>query len=397
MKTKGVCGRVALFWFLSWGASFARIRRRKVPPQRLRNSQPTQSSFSVDRPLLPWDAAVAVTADEAVDLDASNLTMQASTDAWTSAANEAAAQQTMLGPAVPLPSSCEAVSDVLEQGVAIVKGALSPELCQRLRNFVLEELPAARRAVEAEPSRKYLLFSRDIRETRSSRAASDTRFELQLPRTAITESALLEALRGPVGDTLETLAGDASASLWEFTAMASCSDERSVAGLVCFVHDLVMGMSTLHCTEVAMPGAIAQRLHCDTGSPSPALFTAFVALQDVDENMGPTRFLLRSNSETSHQYFSADKTSFLNKAVSRIALLRTGDAVVYDGRVLHSGTNNYSDKPRVLLVLTVRHIRDSSVDQATQRTQRAYARTKVLADFRKAGALLQEQSYLSQF
>ena len=130
-----------------------------------------------------------------------------------------------------------------------------------------------------------------------------------------------------------------------------------------------------------MRGAIAQRLHCDTGSPAPALFTVFVALQDIDQSMGPTRFLLQTNTASAHRQFSADKTSFLNKAVSRVALLRAGDAVVYDSRVLHCGTENPSDKPRVLLVLTVQHMADESVDSATKRTERAYSQTKTLADF----------------
>ena len=132
-----------------------------------------------------------------------------------------------------------------------------------------------------------------------------------------------------------------------------------------------------------MPDSSPQRLHCDTGSPSPALFTSFVALQDVTENMGPTRFLLQTNRPAAHRQFSADKTSFLNKAASRIALLQEGDAVVYDSRVLHCGTENNSDKPRVLLVLTLRHVDDVSVDPATQRTQRAYSKTMVLSDLLK--------------
>ena len=144
-----------------------------------------------------------------------------------------------------------------------------------------------------------------------------------------------------------------------------------------------------------MPDAIPQRLHCDTGSPSPALFTTFVALQDVTESMGPTRFLLSTNRQASHRQFSADKTSFLNKAVSRIALLQEGDAVVYDSRVLHCGTENHSDKPRVLLVLTVRHVEDVSVDPAAQRTRRAYSKTKVLSELlekRRSCALQRAES-----
>ena len=37
-----------------------------------------------------------------------------------------------------------------------------------------------------------------------------------------------------------------------------------------------------------MPGAVPQQLHCDVGDELPALFTAFVALQGVERDMGPT-------------------------------------------------------------------------------------------------------------
>ena len=128
----------------------------------------------------------------------------------------------MLGPRVALAPAAEAVKEVMQQGVALVQGVLSYAACQRLRAFVLEELAAARRIVATQPSEKFKLFSRDIRETRASEAAPETRFELQLPIEA--EPALLEVLQGEVGQALESLAG-LNASLWEFTAMASWPQE----------------------------------------------------------------------------------------------------------------------------------------------------------------------------
>ncbi|CAE7705358.1 CPK30 [Symbiodinium sp. CCMP2456] len=227
---------------------------QRIPPRRRKNriSEPT---FSIDRPLLPWNAAMVPEGEQTQD--AAELS-EAVMDGVAAAANEAAAQQLMLGPAVALAPSSESVRAVQQEGVASIQDALSQKTCQRLRAFVLGELSKACRTVEDDPTQKYTLFSRDIRETRASKTALETRFELQLPRTNITETALMEVLHGQVGSTLVTLAGS-DARLWEFTAM------------------------------VAMPDAIPQRLHCDTGSPSPALFTTFVALQDVTENMGPTR------------------------------------------------------------------------------------------------------------
>ena len=64
---------------------------------------------------------------------------------------------------------------------------------------------------------------------------------------------------GPVGALFTALCG--SAELWEFTAL------------------------------LALPGAVPQQLHCDVAgdaAAAPPLVTAFVALQRVEREMGPT-------------------------------------------------------------------------------------------------------------
>ncbi|OLP92846.1 hypothetical protein AK812_SmicGene25335 [Symbiodinium microadriaticum] len=192
---------------------FARVRRRRIAPRR-RNNRMRESTFNIDRPLLPWNAAMVPEGEHTQD--AAELS-EAVMDGVAAAANEAAAQQLMLGPAVALAPSSDSIRAVQQEGVASIQDALSQKTCQRLRAFVLEELSKACRSVEDDPTQKYTLFSRDIRETRASKTALETRFELQLPRTNITETALMEVLHGRVGR-------GSDARLWEFTAM--------VAGLV---------------------------------------------------------------------------------------------------------------------------------------------------------------------
>lgn len=56
--------------------------------------------------------------------------------------------------------------------------------------------------------------------------------------------------------------------------------------------------------------------------------------------------------------------------VDQVALLEAGDASVYDGRILHCGTGNPSERPRLLLVVTVRHP-EGNVAPESRKTQRA--------------------------
>lgn len=56
--------------------------------------------------------------------------------------------------------------------------------------------------------------------------------------------------------------------------------------------------------------------------------------------------------------------------VDQVALLEAGDASVYDGRILHCGTGNASERPRLLLVVTVRHP-EGNVAPESRKTQRA--------------------------
>eukprot|EP00435_Cladocopium_sp_Y103_P038843 s3120_g10.t1 len=222
----------------------------------------------------------------------------------------------------------------------MVPGVLSSETTAELYDFVLKDLAEARAAVEANPGLKHRYFSRHIRQTRSSAAAAQTRWELQLPRNEVTQRALEEVLGGqrnasgshaqtiqipcrsrPVGALFTALCGS-TAELWEFTAL------------------------------LALPGAVPQQLHCDVAgdatavAAAPPLVTAFVALQQV-------------------------------------ALLPPGAAAVYDGRLLHCGTGNTSRRPRAQLVLTVRPCGCGAVGPASQKTRRAFPENVTLEELKR--------------
>ena len=111
------------------------------------------------------------------------------------------------------------------------------------------------------------------------------------------------------------------------------------------------------------PGAPPQAAHADTvWDAAPCLYTAFVALQDVDAELGPTRFFPGTHATPDAEAaLDDDAVGFMRGAAanSRVALLNSGAASIYDGRVVHSGGPNdayYALSPsRAMFYVTFRH------------------------------------------
>ena len=163
-------------------------------------------------------------------------------------------------------------------------------------------------------------------------------------------TAVNQLLRGPLGDAFESLAGS-DGVLWEVAAVISTR------------------------------GAGPQILHGDTVfAQTPSVYTAFVALQDVERYHGPTRFVPGTHSgavgEAAHARLAADDSSkdsggdqkngdgdsvdagevgdgaaspsqspspphaFCSSADTVVALLRAGEVTLYDSRLLHCGGPN---------------------------------------------------------
>ena len=89
----------------------------------------------------------------------------------------------------------------------------------------------------------------------------------------------------------------------------------------------------------------------------PPLYTAFVALQDISADMGPTIFLPRTNDGESHRRFNnssdTQRIDYLAGQEARVALLQKGDVALFDARCLHCGGANISCKRRVLFFITI--------------------------------------------
>ena len=146
--------------------------------------------------------------------------------------------------------------------------------------------------------------------------------------------------------------------------------EELVRNLGPFLRALVGHEAMLHelSSLVAEPGSPRQCLHADTISlPCPQypgvemapLYTFFMALQDVEDGMGHTQFLPYTHTPGAHELWNLGSKSerlkerFIAAQPAVSSALRTGDAAVFDSRVLHCGCANESQKRRVLLYITL--------------------------------------------
>ena len=113
---------------------------------------------------------------------------------------------------------------------------------------------------------------------------------------------------------------------------------------------------------ISDPQAPSQPFHPDTPhlgeAQGLAVLTAFVALQPIGKNMGPTNFLPSSHTAEAHAVFNrADdggeaKLALLRSRPTWRGLLGTGDCSLFDSRLLHCGGPNTSDRRRVIFYLS---------------------------------------------
>ena len=114
---------------------------------------------------------------------------------------------------------------------------------------------------------------------------------------------------------------------------------------------------------VSDPRSPRQPVHPDTpfrkGDGS-SIMTAFVALQDVDEDMGPTSIIPKTHTEEAHERFNLkddggrERVAILREYPNHVGVLNTGDANLIDSRLIHAGGGNDSTKRRVLFYVSFR-------------------------------------------
>jgi len=116
---------------------------------------------------------------------------------------------------------------------------------------------------------------------------------------------------------------------------------------------------------IADNGAPRQNIHADTiYLPCPQypnafmepMYTFFVALQDIDDDMGHTEFLPQTHTKEIHLLWNVDqnqKEMLLKKRQVVQSGLKKGDVSVFDSRILHCGQSNSSNKRRILFYFTL--------------------------------------------
>lgn len=157
--------------------------------------------------------------------------------------------------------------------------------------------------------------------------------------------------------------GTFAKSLVEMFADTNCALHRFFHALFLTEDSKLFEFSAL----VSDNGASSQPIHPDTQyRPQCPLYTVFVALQDVEADMGPTIFLPGTHTAEAHArlFDPAKKDEFLGGCEYKQALLKRGDAVVMDSRTMHYGDANWRGR-RVLLYFTFHNPRYCGNDLPT--------------------------------
>lgn len=227
----------------------------------------------------------------------------------------------------------EQVKALRLDGVIRIDNALSNELADDFRTQILRQRNDAASMIEANLVPSEALYG--VENQRVSRC------DLQL--------SLLRAendnQRHVLADTLQELLGTCGTLRHVYEQLVTLDGEFYELAAV-----------------ITDPGSSRQKIHPDLPFKKDApLYVVFLALQDVNEAMGPTSFLLKTHTDKENRKFHDPSIEVRDKQISsadhRISTLQKGDAVIFDARVLHCGNANDSENgsTRVLFNFSFRN------------------------------------------
>mmetsp|Transcript_3380 Transcript_3380/g.5559 ORF Transcript_3380/g.5559 Transcript_3380/m.5559 type:complete len:390 (-) Transcript_3380:41-1210(-) len=224
-----------------------------------------------------------------------------------------------------------------EDGVVRIDGVLPGKMADKLRDFVFDLQETATLEIEAGTAKQLDRFANVL--LRANR--SD--LTIPLGPEIVTKSLQQLLWKSSVKSTMEELLGP-DAVLYE---------------LSCLISD---------------PGSQRQVVHPDNPvvqqanllGNEPTLLTCFVALQDVDMDMGPTVWIPKTHTKDAHEYFrdetpagegeDSPKDRILRKSPHKLGLLRKGSCAIFDSRLLHCGSANRSkDTSRALFYFSFKN------------------------------------------
>lgn len=224
--------------------------------------------------------------------------------------------------------------EMRQMGVVRIDNAITPETADALREFVDAE--------RAEASAEVAAGQRELKTRFANLVLLENRCDLLLPLHGPPVNALQEMLgaESVLGNFLEELVGR----------------DATFNELACLISE---------------PGSKQQPIHPDTHyTPIPPLYACFVALQDVDVDMGPTVYLPGTHTKEEHTaFYGGDLTQgrdttgqrnpiqeeYLKSKTVKLGLLKKGDCAIYNQQVLHCGSANESpDRVRRQFYISVR-------------------------------------------
>ncbi len=227
----------------------------------------------------------------------------------------------------PLERLAEAQAKVVhKEGVLRIHQALSAKTADKLREYVLEQQQIAAERTEQDIGMSKAFYG--VENQRKNRCD----LQLSLLRGGFAAdhggdpSLLVESESHILADSLQELLGTKGSLRYIYENLVTKKGE---------FYELA--------SVITNPGSLRQQIHPDLPFQEEApLYVIFLALQDVNENMGPTTFLLRTHTKKQNEMFNdpSQKDEQLQKANSRIATLHKGDAVLFDARILHCGNAN---------------------------------------------------------
>mmetsp|Transcript_26992 Transcript_26992/g.49720 ORF Transcript_26992/g.49720 Transcript_26992/m.49720 type:complete len:376 (+) Transcript_26992:172-1299(+) len=232
-------------------------------------------------------------------------------------------------------------AQIVEQGVARINGRLSKEtmasLLEYINGYLEQALTTKVEDMSLEEIYKQQSYFADVQGKLNRRDMLLPLEESPTVQTALWELLVKDSV---LSDSVESILGD-SAQLYELGAL------------------------------ISDPGSERQLLHADYNyqpdfQPDiPPALTCFVALQDIDERMGPTTFLPSSATKEYHEEIAigqqdeygdgADTSELLSAAPNNLATLGTGDCSLYNPMTLHCGGANRSDKRRVIFYFSFKN------------------------------------------
>jgi ectoine hydroxylase-related dioxygenase (phytanoyl-CoA dioxygenase family) len=218
---------------------------------------------------------------------------------------------------------------IMEQGVARINGRLSKATAASVSDFVNKQLEESLNPVDTDDTDLYQLYQQQTKF--ADVQGKHNRWDMLMPLEESSEitKALYELLleNRVLSETIESILGP-SAQLYELGSL------------------------------ISDPGSERQMLHADYNyQPDfqpviPPALTCFVALQDIESNMGPTTFLPSSATALYHQEIGDRQFDFsstdglLAESPNVLSTLGSGDCSIYNPMTLHCGGANRSEQRR---------------------------------------------------